>query len=302
MILGHFPIFRQRHPITVDDDTLAASDRDFERTRNRVLERGLRHARVRVFSSLLGLVALLIGIRLGWSPSGILLFFLYYTTLTVVIDCMRAKLAWRRVEYGHTRENRVLDVLDLCRSSKGRERFAYTVWRPGVGMLLSASVLCAAVVVPLVTITLPMFEWAKGSSIFANRFMPLLLLIIVAARVAQALIQTLRARAAPTGTEDILLESADSVDIFVGVLALAWTVFVFGGAAPLVIVILILALRLCFRVANWWALRQALPVLSKYDDRVSPDQEEQGDSLSEHGDSSDDWETTPSPPEDSTRV
>jgi len=262
MILGSLPIFRKRD-LKPANELQPNFDVDVARTLNHLLERGIARARRQVISSLVGLLGIAIAIRLGWTPTGILAFLVYSTALTVFIDVGRTALSWRRIRYSHARAIRVDDVLDRCRAAvHGMHWHRTQAWRPPPLVILGVALGMTVVVLPAVIIVLKKLDWITWNAVFGNIFLPFLILAVGFWRVVRSAFENFRARAAPLGYYDVLLESDDAVDVYLGIFLLSWSLLLFGTGAPLFIVVFIVLARLGFRAYYWWSLRQILPILS----------------------------------------
>ncbi len=271
MMLGALSLLIRRKRVPIRNGELAVLGKELARARNHVLSRGMQHARAQIWVVARSFLVLGLGLWLGWTPAGILLFLLFNAVLSVLIDGMRYGLASRWVHYSHAREHRVEEVLAICRTVERGEtvRLAGRL-KPKLQPTLVLSGILALLVLPIVAISMTKLGVLEWKAVLSNLFLPVLMIGVFVTRSLRALLWVTTAKTGTVGTRDVFLESDDSIDVIAGVLALSWLFLLFGQVAALVIVVLVCCARLAYRIHRWWWLRTSLDWLSKRQLRLHP--------------------------------
>lgn len=271
MILGDLPAFLRRDEVPIEAAELATLDREGARGYNYVTSRGLRRARERLRSVAISLAFMLFCvIELEWTGSGLLAFLLVHAAVTVFIDGLRMGLAQRWVFYSHAREYRAEEMLMVARGVE-RNSTLRRAPRPRQQARLSFFVAagCTAIGLPLVWFTLAHLGWASWDSVFANFFLPLVLLVSGVWRIVRAVQGINYAKASTVGTRDVCLDSDDAVDIYALALLLGVLMSV-GHYVAIAVPFLIAIIRLAHRVYIYRWQRESLQLLGRRVYRLHP--------------------------------
>ena len=199
MMLGALSLLVRRKRVPIRNGELAVLGKELARARNHVLSRGMQHARAEIWVVLRSFLVLGLGLWLGWTPAGILLFLVFNAVLSVLIDGMRYGLASRWVHYSHAREHRVEEVLAVCRAVEQGEsvRLAGRA-KPKLQPTLLLSGILALLVLPLAAITITKLGAVEWKAVLANLFLPVMMIGVFGIRSLRALLWVTRQKRAPS--------------------------------------------------------------------------------------------------------
>lgn len=262
MTLTALSFFSRRPPVPVADDDLLTLDRDGARSYSNVVLRTLSHNQLQLWSVLFTFLLLLFcAWKLHWSAHGLLAFVLIGAATTVVVDWLRLALAPKWVSYSHMREHRTEEMLRLVNAvERGeRQRPAPRSLSPQRPVVLAARA-CTAMILPVFW-CLSLMGWTSLDQVLNNRYLPLLLLVVVLWRLVRGYIGIVIAKGSTVGTRNLCLESDDALDTYVLASVLALLMLPLGSAGALALPFLIVAPRLIWRGYRYWWLRQSLQLL-----------------------------------------
>lgn len=273
MILGALSLLRPRPTVPIRDAERATLDFEAARARNHLLGRTLRRARARFMQVLRFGWVFAFAFLFGWSPAGVLAFLAYGAVLTVVVDGIRYGRAQRWVHYSHARNYRADEILAVCiEVEKGNDHRKGPGLRPRPKLTMSIAMLTTFLLLPTVAAILSKLGLVVWNQVLENFLMPFCMIVIGLWRIVGAVRETLSAMSLPVGSQELLLESDDALDIYAGLLLFSWLPLLFNQHGPLLMAICIFAVRLGYRAHQWWWLRESLPYLTTYAKRARASQ------------------------------